>query len=166
MSRAEKTGPAWKDEGSGLLPSQVPESRLFGKLRAGSGAPGSGDTTVSAIAGSAASSRSGRSSQKNSRRSTIFAGADVEEIHSQIAGFEVITEDVGVVALLGGGDALFFLELVDGGELVAQAGGGLELLGLGGGHHAGGEGALQLGVAAFEEKLRVADGVRVGFRRW
>jgi hypothetical protein len=62
-----------------------------------------------------------------------FAGADVEEIDGQRAGFKVIAEDVGVVVLLGGGDALLFLELMDGGELVAQAGGGFKLLGFGGG---------------------------------
>ena len=62
-----------------------------------------------------------------------FAGAHVEEIDGEAAVFEVIAEDVGVVALLGGGDALLFLELMDGGELVAQAGGGFELLGFGGG---------------------------------
>ncbi len=91
-----------------------------------------------------------------------FAVAHVEEIHSQAAVLEVIAEDVGVVVELGGGDALLFLELVHGGELVAQARGGFELLGLGGGHHARGEGALQLGVAALEKKLRVADGLLVG----
>jgi hypothetical protein len=58
-----------------------------------------------------------------------FAGADVEEVDGEGAGFKVIAEDVGVVVLLGGGDALFFLKLVDGGELVAQAGGGFKLLG-------------------------------------
>ena len=70
----------------------------------------------------------------------------MEEIDGQRAVFEVIAEDVGVVVLLGGGDALFFLQLVDGGELVAQARGGFELLGFGGGHHARGERALQFGV--------------------
>ena len=94
-----------------------------------------------------------------------FAGAHVEEVDGQAAVFKVIAEDVGVVVVLGGGDALLFLELVDGGELVAQAGGGFELLGFGGGHHARGEGALELGVAAFKEELRVADGLLVGFGR-
>jgi hypothetical protein len=54
---------------------------------------------------------------------------------------------------------------VHGGELIAQARGGLELLGFGGGHHARGERALQLGVAAFEKELRVADGLLVGLGR-
>ena len=89
----------------------------------------------------------------------------MEEVDGEAAVFEVIAEDVGVIVLLGGGDALLLLELVDGGELVAQAGGGFELLGFGGGHHARGERALQLGVAAFEEELRVADGLRVGLGR-
>ena len=93
-----------------------------------------------------------------------FAVAHVEEIDGEAAVLKVITEDVGVVVELGGGDALFLLELVHGGELVAQAGGGLELLGFGGGHHARGECALELGVAAFEKELRVADGLLVGLR--
>jgi hypothetical protein len=38
------------------------------------------------------------------------------------------------------------------------------LLGLGGGHHAGGEGTLEFGVAALEEQPGIADGVRVEFR--
>ena len=112
------------------------------------------------------SSRSGRSSQKNSRRSTILPARTWKRLTARHAGFEVIAEDVGVVALLGGGDALLFLQLVDGGELVAQAGGGFELLGFGGGHHAGGEGALELGGAAFKKELRVADGVGVELRGW
>ncbi len=77
----------------------------------------------------------------------------------------MVAEDVGVVVLLGGGDALFFLELVHGGKLVAEAGGCFELLSFGGGHHALGEGALQLGVLAFKKELRVADRFAVGFRR-
>jgi hypothetical protein len=88
-----------------------------------------------------------------------------KRLTASAAGFEVIAEDVGVVVLLGGGGALLFLELVDGGELVAQTGGGLELLGFGGGHHARGQGALEFGVAAFEQQLRVADGARVNLRR-
>ena len=74
-----------------------------------------------------------------------FAGANVKEVDGEGTGFKVIAEDVGVVVLLGGGDALFFLKLVDSRELVAKTGGGFELLGLGGGGHAGGEAALQLG---------------------
>ncbi len=87
-----------------------------------------------------------------------FSVAHVEEIDGERAILKVIAKDIGVIVKLGGGDALFFLQLVYGGELVAQARSGLELLGFGGGHHARGEGALQLGVAAFEKKLRVADG--------
>ena len=89
----------------------------------------------------------------------------MEEVHGEAAVFEVIAEDVGVVALFGGGDALLFLKLVDGGELVAQTGGGFELLGFGGGHHARGERTLQFDVAAFEKELRVADGLLVDLRR-
>ena len=89
----------------------------------------------------------------------------MEEVDGEGAVFKVVAENVGVVAQLRRGDALLLLELVHGGELIAQARGGFELLGFGGGHHARGEGALQLGVAAFEKQLRVADGVLVGFGR-
>ena len=89
----------------------------------------------------------------------------MEEIHREAAVFEVIAEDVGVVVELGRGDALLFLELVHGGELVAQARRGFELLGFGSGHHARGEGALQFRVAALEKELRVADGLLVGLGR-
>ena len=54
---------------------------------------------------------------------------------------------------------------MDGGELVAQARGSFELLGFGGSHHAGGERALQLSVAAFEKELRVAHGFLVDLGR-
>ncbi len=94
-----------------------------------------------------------------------FAGTHVEEVDGEGAVFEVISEDVSVVAELGGGDALFLLELVDSGDLVAEAGGGLELLGFGGGHHARGEGALELGMAALKEELRIAHGLLVGLGR-
>ena len=50
----------------------------------------------------------------------------MEEIHGQAAVLEVVAENVGVIIELGGGDALLFLELVHGGELVAQARGGFE----------------------------------------
>jgi hypothetical protein len=89
----------------------------------------------------------------------------VEKIDGQRAVFVVIAEDVGFVVLLNSGDALLFLELMNGGELVAQACGGFELLGFSGGHHARGERALQFGVLAFKKELRIADGVRVDLRR-
>ncbi len=85
----------------------------------------------------------------------------MEEIDGEEAVFVVVAEDVGVVALLGGGDALLFLQLVHGRELIAQTCGGLKLLGFCGGHHAGCERAFKFGVAAFEEELRVADGLLV-----
>ena len=94
-----------------------------------------------------------------------FAVAHVEKIDGEAAVFKVIAEDVGIIVEFDSGDALLLLELVHGGELIAQARGGLELLGFGGSHHARGEGALQLGVAAFEKQLRVADGLLVGFGR-
>ena len=90
-----------------------------------------------------------------------LAGAHVEEIDGEGAVFEVIAEDVGVVAELGGCDALLFLKLVDGGELVAETCGGFEVLGFGGGGHARDERALEFGMAAFEEELGVADGALV-----
>ena len=94
-----------------------------------------------------------------------FAAAHVEEVDGQAAVFEVISEDVCVVALLGGGDALLLLQLVHGGELVAQARGGFKLLGLGGGNHARGQRALEFALPAFEKKLGVADSLLVGLRR-
>ena len=81
----------------------------------------------------------------------------MEEIYRQAAGLKVIAENIGVIVLLGSCDALFFMELVDGRELVAKARGGFELLGLGRGDHAGGQRALQFSRTAFEKKLRVAD---------
>ena len=58
-----------------------------------------------------------------------LSGADVEEVYSERASLKVVTENVRVVALLGGGDALFFLELMYRGELIAEACGGFKLLG-------------------------------------
>ena len=75
----------------------------------------------------------------------------MKEIDGERAAFKVITEDIGIVALFDGGDALFFLELVDGGELIAQACGGFKLFLLGGGDHARGEGAFEFGMAAFKK---------------
>jgi len=63
----------------------------------------------------------------------------------------MIAEDVGVVVLLGRSDALLLLQLMNGGELVAQAGGGFELLGFGGSDHAGGKRAFQFGVSALQK---------------
>ncbi len=40
---------------------------------------------------------------------------------------------------------------MDGGELIAEAGRGLKLLGGGCGHHARGEGALEFGLAALKK---------------
>ncbi len=68
-----------------------------------------------------------------------FAATHVKEIDGQPVVFKVIAEDVGIVILLGGGDALLLLELVHGGELIAEARGGFKLLGCCCGHHARGE---------------------------
>ena len=80
----------------------------------------------------------------------------MEEVYGQAAGFEVIAEDVGVVVLFGGGDALLLLKLVDGGELVAKTGGGFKLLGFGGDGHAGAQRAFEFDRSAFKEELGVA----------
>ncbi len=64
-----------------------------------------------------------------------LAAAHVEEVDGEHVVFEVEAEDVGVL-VVGGGDALLVLHLVDGDELVAEAGGELELHVFGGGFHA------------------------------
>ena len=77
-----------------------------------------------------------------------FAVAHVKQIHGQAAIFIVVAEDIGIVVLLGRCDALLFLELVHGGELVAQPRRGLKLLGLGRSRHARGQRSFQLCVSA------------------
>ena len=89
----------------------------------------------------------------------------MEEVDRKTAVLEVVAEDIGIVALLGRGDALFFLELMNRGKLIAQSRRGLELLGLGSCSHARRERALQLRVTAFEKKLRIAHRLRIRFRR-
>ena len=89
----------------------------------------------------------------------------MKEVDGQRAILEVIAEDVSVVALLGGSGALLLLKLMDGGELIAQLGGGFKLLGFGGGCHACGQCAFQFGVAAFQQQARVTHGARVNLRR-
>ena len=59
------------------------------------------------------------------------AAAHVEQIHRQHLIFEVIAENIGVVAFRRG-DALLFLQLFDGGDQIAILGGALEFLRLGG----------------------------------
>ena len=61
-----------------------------------------------------------------------LAAAHVEEVDGEHVVFVVEAEDVGVF-VVGGGDALLVLGLADGDELVAEAGGELELHVLGGG---------------------------------
>ena len=87
-----------------------------------------------------------------------FAAAHVEEVDGEHVLFVVEAEDVGVF-VVGGGDALLVLHLVDGDDLVAQAGGELELHVVGGLVHAGGEARFELAGLAFEEELHVADGL-------
>jgi hypothetical protein len=79
----------------------------------------------------------------------------VEQVHGEHLIFVVIAEDVGVVAF-GGGDALLLLQLLDGGDEVAIAGGALELLRFGSFRHALAQRFDQVGLAAFEEELYVA----------
>ena len=93
-----------------------------------------------------------------------FSAAHVKQVHGQHPVFVVIAEDVGVVAF-GGGDALLLLQLLDGGDQVAIAGGALELLRLGGFRHALAQRFDQVGLAAFEEKLHVAHGFAVDLGR-
>ena len=95
-----------------------------------------------------------------------FAAAHVEEVHGEHVVFEVEAEDVGVV-VVGGGDALLVLHLVHGDELVAEAGGELEL------HRCRRRppcasvrrAARARCWLAFEEELHVADGCAVVLRR-
>ena len=76
----------------------------------------------------------------------------------------MIAEDVGVVAF-DGGDALLFLQLLDGRDQVAILGGALELLRLGGFGHALAQRFHQIGLAAFEKQLHVAHGFLINLRR-
>ncbi len=87
-----------------------------------------------------------------------FAAAHVEEVDGEHALFVVEAEDVGVF-VVGGGDALLVLHLVDGDDLVAEAGGELELLVVGGFGHAAGQAGFELAGLAVEEELHVADGL-------
>jgi hypothetical protein len=89
----------------------------------------------------------------------------MKEIDGERTVFEVVAENVGVVAQLCRRDALLLLELMHGRELVPQARGGFELLSFGSGHHARSQRALQLRVAAFKKQLCIADGVLVGLGR-
>jgi hypothetical protein len=84
----------------------------------------------------------------------------VEEVDGEHAVLVVEAEDVGVF-VVGGGDALLVVHLVDGDDLVAQAGGEFELLGGGGLFHAAGEGGFEFAGLAVEEELDVADGLFV-----
>ena len=84
----------------------------------------------------------------------------MEEVDGEHFVFEVEAEDVGVF-VVGGGDALLVLGLVDGDDLVAEAGGELELHVFGGLGHALVEAFFELVGAAFEEELDVADGLFV-----
>jgi hypothetical protein len=90
-----------------------------------------------------------------------LAAAHVEEVDGEHAVLVVEAEDVGVL-VVGGGDALLVLHLVDGDDLVAQAGGELELLGFRRPAPCAGEGGFELAGLAVEEELHVADGLLVG----
>ena len=90
-----------------------------------------------------------------------FAVTHVEEIDGEHLVFIVVAEDV-CVFVVGGCHALLVMHLVDGDDLVAEAGGGLKLHVFCGGVHALGEELLKLCGAAFEEHLDVFDGEAVG----
>ncbi len=76
----------------------------------------------------------------------------------------MVAEDVGVVAF-DARHALFFLELLDGGNQVAIFGGAFVFLFGGGGVHALTQRANQIGLPAFEEELHVAHGFLIGLGR-
>ena len=84
----------------------------------------------------------------------------MEEVDGDHVILEVVSEDIGVVAF-GGGHALLLVQVFDGGDEIAILGGEFVLFGLGSLRHALHEGLLEIGVAAFEEKLHVADGFGV-----
>jgi hypothetical protein len=92
------------------------------------------------------------------------AAAHVEQIYGEHAIFIVIAEDVGVVAF-GGGDALAFLQLLDGGNQIAVAGGALVLLRGRGLLHALVQRAAQIRGTAFEKKFHVAHGFLISIGR-
>ena len=72
----------------------------------------------------------------------------------------MVAEDVCVV-VFGGGYALFFLQLADGDEEIAIFRGQLKLFSESSFFHAPGERFLELGFAAFEKQLYVADGLAI-----
>ena len=84
----------------------------------------------------------------------------MEEVDGEHLVFVVEAEDVGVF-VIGRGDALLILHLRQGDQLIAEAGGQLELHLFGGGGHALVQQLFQLFGAAFEEELDVADGLAV-----
>ena len=83
----------------------------------------------------------------------------MEEVDGEDAVFEVIAEDVGVVACSAVAMRCFSCSWCDGGELIARRAASFELLGFAGGCHRAREGALEFRLTAFEKELRVADGL-------
>ena len=88
--------------------------------------------------------------------------AHVEEVYGEHLVFVVVAEDVCVL-VVGGGDPLLVLHLVDGDDLVTEACGQLELLGIGGVGHPFGQEGLEFAGPSFEEELDVSNGLFVGF---
>src|ERR1700678_1417921 len=84
----------------------------------------------------------------------------MKQVYGQHLIFVVVSEDVGVVAF-DGGYALFFLQLLNGGDQVTIARGAFELLRLGGIGHTFAQRFDQIGWTSFEKKLYVADRLRV-----
>ena len=90
------------------------------------------------------------------------AAAQVEKIRGHLRRLGVPREHVGVVAR-GGGDFLALLDLLDGAEQVAIAGGLFVALRFGGLRHALAQAGDQIVAAAFEKRARVARGFGVAF---
>ena len=91
-----------------------------------------------------------------------LAVAQVENVQRDQRRFGVDREDIDVVAF-GGGHFLALLDLLHGGDQVAQSGGFFEAHFLAGGFHARAQSAGQIAVAAIEEEADVAHGGGVGF---
>ena len=104
--------------------------------------------------------RSGRSSQKKSRRSTILPPRMWKRLTASIS-FSKWKPKTSASLSSAVAMRCLSLSLMHRDDLVAEAGGELELHVLGGGFHAGGEEFLKLVGAAVKEELHVADGLLV-----
>ena len=93
-----------------------------------------------------------------------FASSHVENVDGEHMAFEVVAEDILVITF-DGGNPLLLVELLHGGDQVAQFSGPFVLLAFGRQLHAGAERAREIGLASLEEKLNVMHGFPIGFRR-